>query len=148
LSQPLPTPCFLPQGPCHCPGKATHPKSFPLQRNPQPVPLRILKKWKWSGKLFFEGQESNPVCNVTLCDANEPSGIRFNFFIDNWDRLVFPSFHDIVDLDSVLVACKPPTHIARLAPADPQDYGPMTTLSIHIVKYRKVCPNFHYALCG
>lgn len=94
--------------------------------------FRIPKKWKWTGKLYFEG-EDKPICNVTMCDAT----VHFSSFMDHWDRITFPSFHDVADVSTILLACKPPTHIARLAPASMEDNGPMTTLSVHLVKHQK-----------
>ncbi|KAF9455559.1 hypothetical protein BDZ94DRAFT_1277929, partial [Collybia nuda] len=95
---------------------------------------KIPKKWTWTGGLYFEGQDK-PICNVTMRDT---SGFRFSSLMDHWDRITFPSFHDVADVPMILLACKPPTHVARLAPAAPEDHSPMTILSIHIVKHQKV----------
>lgn len=89
--------------------------------------------WKWTGKLFFEGQP-NSICNVTISHASE----HFSSFVSNWDAITLPSFHDVTDVPAILNACKPRTHIAQLGPAEIEDTGPMQTLIAHLKKYQRV----------
>jgi hypothetical protein len=105
--------------------------------------FRIQKKWSWSGGVYIDaGGRSEPLCNVTLLDATENTGMRFSVAIGSMDHLDFPSFHSVLDLQAILRACNPPLQYARLAPKEEaKDGKAMITLAKYMMKTQTVCPN-------
>lgn len=83
---------------------------------------------------------SKPLCDATLCDATEPLplGLRFSVVLASSDHLDFSSFHDVLDLPSILRACKGIQQIARLAPREKKDTPNLRTLITYMSKKQKV----------
>ena len=108
--------------------------------------FRIQKKWTWSGRVYIDvGARSEPLCNVTFLDATENTGMRFSIAMGPMDRLDFPSFHDVTDLDAILRACHPPLQYARLAPQGAKDEKAMFTVAKYMVMKQKVRFEFGFA---
>jgi hypothetical protein len=66
--------------------------------------------------------------------------MTFSVAIGSMEHLDFPSFHDIIDLEAILRACKPPLQYARLAPQEVTDGKAMITLGKYMVKKQQVRP--------
>jgi hypothetical protein len=111
---------------------------------------RITKKWTWSGRVYIDaaGGSAEPLCNVTFLDATERPGMSFSLAIGSMEHLDFPSFHDVIDLQAILRACKLPLQYARLAPQEVTDGKAMITLAKYMVKKQKVCLIFAPRLCS
>lgn len=100
------------------------------------------QKWSWSGRVYIDASgRSELLCNVTLVDATENRGMMgFKLAMAAMEHLDFPSFHNVVDLETILRACKPPIQYARLAPQDVKlDGKVMVTLAQYMMKKQKVC---------
>ncbi|RDB28456.1 hypothetical protein Hypma_015299 [Hypsizygus marmoreus] len=110
---------------------------------PRPLPpVKIPKKWTWSGPVYVDlsSGPSEPLCNVTFCDATEPlkEAMRFSVALAGWDRFDFPSFHDLTDLRFILRACKDVVQFARLAPKEEGDVPPLETLKKYMIRTQRV----------
>lgn len=103
--------------------------------------------WTWSGRVYIDaaGARSEPLCDVTFLDATENAGMRFSIVMAAMDHLDFPSFHDVIDLEAILRACKPPLQYARLAPQEAKDEKAMIIFAKYMVKKQKVCFKFDLA---
>ncbi|KAF5377681.1 hypothetical protein D9615_005211 [Tricholomella constricta] len=106
----------------------------------RPPPQQIPKKWSWSGSVFTEAKPSEPVFNVTFYDVTEhmQGGMRFSVALSSMNRLDFTSFHDAVDLDSILLACDGVHQFARLGPKGNDDVEPLQIFSTYMAKMQKV----------
>ncbi|KAF8078396.1 hypothetical protein FPV67DRAFT_1557732 [Lyophyllum atratum] len=106
----------------------------------KPLPQKIPKKWTWSGGVFTEAKTSEPVFNVTFVDATEPvhGGMPFSVALAQVEHLDFTSFHDAVDLDAIISACKGVHQFARLEPKESQDIRPLQIFSTYMVKMQKI----------
>lgn len=133
LAAPLPSPIERPFEPV---------PPRPLVKPKIPLPKqRIQKKWSWSGCVYIDaaGGRSEPLCNATLLDATENTGMRFSIAMGSMDHLDFPGFHNILDLNAILRACNPPLQYARLAPKEEaKDGKAMITLAKNMVKKQTV----------
>lgn len=116
----------------------------PLINRTQLPPIKIQKKWKWSGLFMLEQPHGHTESfNVNIQDCTEPvsTGLRFSFVMNETDKLVAHSFHDIMDVGVFLRACQPAAQLGRMALQDSQDAQPtaaFSTLSLYMAKRKQV----------
>ncbi|TFK40949.1 hypothetical protein BDQ12DRAFT_678640 [Crucibulum laeve] len=113
---------------------------FSLQRKPS-LPVRIPKKWKWSGPLHLHHTGATKMlCNVAFYDLSEPRpmGLRFPVVINSMEKLELLSFHNAADMGTFLSACRCSDQVARLGPKDAQDVSLIETLIKYMDKHQKV----------
>ncbi|KAF8349877.1 hypothetical protein F5887DRAFT_1070130 [Amanita rubescens] len=106
----------------------------------KPPPIKIPKKWKWSGPLVLENSGGrNEIINVAFQDCTEPTaiGLRFSIVMTGVEQLVAQSFHDFVDISSFLRACQPPSQHGRISSQDDGD-ATILTLSMFMGRKRQV----------
>ncbi|KAG5648146.1 hypothetical protein DXG03_006100 [Asterophora parasitica] len=116
--EPLPPPPLVPRRPSH---------------------YNIPKIWSWSGGVYTEDEPSKPIFNVTFFDVTRhvEGGMRFSVALSSMDRLVFPSFHDVNDLDTILRACDGVHQFARLGPQGSDDVEALGLFSTYMAKMQK-----------
>lgn len=91
------------------------------------------------------GGKTEVLCDVTICDATDPIplAIRFNVAMTSMKYLPLLSFHDVADMETFLLACKPPQQLARLEPRSANDVEPLMTFTQYMIRKQKVCRALH-----
>ncbi|KAG5639362.1 hypothetical protein H0H81_003506 [Sphagnurus paluster] len=114
----------------HVPPKAL------VKRLPPPPPV---KRWSWSGPVFTEAKTSE-LFNVTFFETTKiiEGGMRFSVALATTEKLEFLSFHDIADLDSILLACDGIHQLARVGPEGNDDVLPLQIFCTYMVKMQKM----------
>ncbi|KAG6861207.1 hypothetical protein C0995_002556 [Termitomyces sp. Mi166 len=116
------------------------PRSLVLKATPA---LKVSQPpWTWSGNVFTETNPSKPVFAATFYDVTAfvNGGLRLSVTMANMDRLHFSSFHDAVDLYSMLLACQGAHQFARLGPKSNVDAEAFGIFSTYMAKMRKLKP--------
>ncbi|KAJ6627259.1 hypothetical protein B0H10DRAFT_431154 [Mycena sp. CBHHK59/15] len=119
----------------------------PLVTKTKMPPLKIQKKWKWSGKFLVDvADKTEHLCDVVMNDLVPPlaEGMGINVAMASADSVHLLSFHDLMDMREFLKTCitidqstgerKLGQQLARLGPSFDKDIEPLRILARYMTK--------------
>ncbi|KAJ7770779.1 hypothetical protein DFH07DRAFT_914458 [Mycena maculata] len=107
------------------------------------MPLKIQKKWKWTGKLLIDvGNKTDHLCDIVLNELFPPmhDGLRISIAMAATQSMHLLSFHDLVDMSEFLKTCvrmqslEPMHQLARLGPSTDKDTEALKILARYMTK--------------
>ncbi|KAG6850314.1 hypothetical protein H0H93_014889 [Arthromyces matolae] len=113
-------------------------KSFTSKLPPSSVMIK--QPWTWTGDVFTLNDLFKPIFSAGFYDvtASKPDCLGFKVALATLDHLNFDSFHNAVDLNSILAACQGVHQFARLGPKGTTDVRPLEIFGAYMSKMQKV----------
>ncbi|KAI6045045.1 hypothetical protein EDC04DRAFT_3137369 [Pisolithus marmoratus] len=103
-------------------------------------PLRIPKKWKWSGDLFISTSDRvELLCNVTIKNpTSSGDSSSINMLMSQMDMLQMSKLYHISELWPLFRACSKPQYFAQLESTEPQDQVLIQGLMHHMTHHQHI----------